>query len=68
MQQADHSFAVLHTHSYLCWVSTSASWLCTDAQGRALVPATRVDTVDPCQVQFSPQQQSNPYFPNEGQV
>lgn len=45
MQQADHSFAVLHMHNYLCWESTLASWAWTNAQGRALVTATRVNTV-----------------------
>lgn len=45
MQQADHSFAVLHMHNYLCWESTLASWAWTNAQGRALVTATRVNTM-----------------------
>lgn len=44
MQQATHSFAVLHMHNYLCWASKLVSWVWINSQGRVLVTATRVDT------------------------
>lgn len=45
MQQAAHSFVVLHMHDYLCWVSKLVSWAWINSQGRVLVTATRADAV-----------------------